>query len=66
MESINNNSYQAEKKVYTVKEIATILGISIRGAYDLCNKTVNFKVIRLGKKSIRVNKESFDQWFSDL
>ena len=45
--------------VYKVEEIAQILAISSRAAYNLCKSTKDFKVIRIGK-SIRVNKQSFD------
>ena len=49
--------------VYRVDEIAQLLAISNRAAYNLCNTTKDFKVIRLGT-SIRVSKQSFDDWFS--
>ena len=49
--------------VYKVEEIAQILAISSRAAYNLCNSTTDFKVIRIGK-SIRVNKQSFDNWLA--
>ena len=49
--------------VYRVEEIAQLLAISNRAAYNLCNTTKNFKVIRLGT-SIRVSKQSFDDWFA--
>ena len=45
--------------VYKVEEIAQILAISSRAAYNLCKSTKDFKVIRIGT-SIRVNKQSFD------
>jgi len=50
------------RKTYTVQEIAGFLGISIRSAYNLCESTVEFKVMRIGR-SVRVNKQSFDHWF---
>ena len=59
--SINQN--EPKKMVYTVKEISSMLGISLRSAYDLCNDTKKFEVVKLGAKSIRVKKESFDKWF---
>ncbi len=62
--SINNEG--PKKLVYTVKEISHMLGISLRSAYNLCNATKDFKIVKLGEKSIRVNKESFDCWFSGL
>ena len=49
--------------VYQVEEIAQLLAISNRAAYNLCNTTKDFKVIRLGT-SIRVSKQSFDDWFA--
>ena len=57
---------QADKLVplvYRVDEIAQLLAISNRAAYNLCNTTKDFKVIRLGT-SIRVSKQSFDDWFA--
>ena len=42
--------------------LAQLLAISNRAAYNLCNTTKDFKVIRLGT-SIRVSKQSFDDWF---
>ena len=52
-----------EPLVYRVAEIAQLLAISPRAAYNLCNTTKDFKVIRLGT-SIRVSKQSFDDWFA--
>lgn len=52
------------KEVYTVKEVAEILDISLRGAYNFVNATNEFKVLRIGK-SLRVNKLSFDKWLKD-
>ena len=49
--------------LYEVEEIAQLLAISNRAAYNLCNTTKDFKVIRLGT-SIRVSKQSFDDWFA--
>ena len=52
-----------EPLVYRVEEIAQILAISSRAAYNLCKSTKDFKVICIGK-SVRVNKQSFDNWFA--
>ena len=52
-----------ELLVYRVEEIAQILAISSRAAYNLCNTTKDFRVLRIGK-SVRVNKQSFDNWFA--
>ena len=49
------------KLVYTVEEIARILAISLRSAYNLCNSTPEFRVLRVGG-SIRIPKDSFDAW----
>ena len=49
--------------VYKVEEIAQILAISPRAAYNVCNTTKDFRVLRIGT-SIRVNKQSFDNWFA--
>ena len=51
------------KLVYTVEEIARMLAISLRSAYNLCNSTTNFRVLRVGG-SIRVPKDSFDAWLN--
>ena len=52
-----------EPLVYRVEEIAQILAISPRAAYNLCNTTKDFRVLRIGT-SIRVNKQSFDNWLA--
>ena len=52
-----------EPHVYRVEEIAQLLAISPRAAYNLCNTTKDFRVLRIGT-SIRVNKQSFDNWFA--
>ena len=49
------------KLVYTVEEIARMLAISLRSAYNLCNSTTEFRVLRVGG-SIRVPKDNFDAW----
>ena len=48
-----------EPLVYRVEEIVQLLAISPRAAYNLCNTTKDFRVLRIGT-SIRVNKQSFD------
>ena len=55
------NSPETTKLVYTVEEIARMLVISLRSAYNLCNSTTEFRVLRVGG-SIRVPKDSFDAW----
>ena len=49
------------KLMYTVEEIARMLAISLRSAYNLCNSTTEFRVLRAGG-SIRIPKDSFDAW----
>ena len=49
------------KLVYTVEEIARMLAISLRSAYNLCNSTTEFRVLRVGG-SIRIPKDRFDAW----
>ena len=51
------------KLVYTVEEIARMLAISLRSAYNLCNSTTEFRVLRVGG-SIRVPKDNFDAWLN--
>ena len=55
------DSLKATKLVYTVEEIAQMLAISLRSAYNLCNSTTEFRVLRVGG-SIRVPKDGFDAW----
>ena len=55
------DSPKTTKLVYTVEEIARMLAISLRSAYNLCNSTTEFRVLRVGG-SIRVPKDSFDAW----
>ena len=55
------DSPAATKLVYTVEEIAQMLSISLRSAYNLCSSTTEFRVLRVGG-SIRIPKDSFDAW----
>ena len=55
------DSLKAATLVYTVEEISQMLVISLRSAYNLCNSTTAFRVLRVGG-SIRVPKDSFDAW----
>ena len=57
------DSLKATTLVYTVEEIAQMLSISLRSAYNLCNRTTEFRVLRVGG-SIRVPKDSFDAWLN--
>ena len=55
------DSLEATTLVYTVEEIAQMLSISLRSAYNLCNSTTEFRVLRVGG-SIRIPKDGFDAW----
>ena len=57
------NSPETTKLVYTVEEIARMLAISLRSAYNLCNSTTEFRVLRVGG-SIRIPKDSFVAWLN--
>ena len=57
------DSLKATTLVYTVEEIAQMLSISLRSAYNLCNSTTEFRVLRVGG-SIRVPKDGFDAWLN--
>ncbi len=59
----NRNSSSNAQRTYTVEHIAQILGVSLRKAYSICEEAPEFKVIRLGKRCLRINKDSFDEWF---
>ena len=52
------------QRTYTAEQVAQILGISLRKAYDFCENTTEFKVLRLGKRCLRIHKDSFDKWLS--
>lgn len=54
----------SSQRTYTAEQVAEILGVSIRKAYYLCENTKDFKVIRLGKRCLRIHKESFDNWLN--
>jgi predicted DNA-binding transcriptional regulator AlpA len=59
-----SNCSISDQRTYTAEQVAQILGVSVRKAYYLCANTSEFKVIRLGKRCIRIHKESFDNWFN--
>ena len=52
-----------QRGAYTVKEIATILGISENATYTFI-KEGHFKVLRIGS-AIRIPKQFFDRWLLD-
>lgn len=49
-----------EKRTYTVKEIAGLLGVSDKVDYALV-RSGQFNCVRVGN-AIRVSKSSFDRW----
>ena len=57
------DSLKATPLVYTVEQVAQMLAISLRSAYNLCSSTTEFRVLRIGG-SIRVPKDSFDAWLN--
>lgn len=46
-----------------MENVARMLSISLRAAHNLCNTTTDFRVLCTGTR-IRVNKASFDAWFT--
>ena len=63
MEAVNSCN-ETVQRTYTAEQVSKILGVILRKAYDLCETTTEFKVLRLGKRCIRVHKESFDHWLN--
>ncbi len=61
---VNKMSRTDMRQTYTADQIADILGVSPRKAYEFCETTTDFRVLRLGKRSLRIHKGSFDQWFN--
>jgi excisionase family DNA binding protein len=66
MYNINTTHGEYDQRTYTVDQIARILGVSERKAYSLCETTTDFKVMRLGKRCLRIHKESFEQWLNKM
>jgi len=63
--NVNNSCSSSQvQQTYTAKDVAEILGVSLRTAYNLCETTKDFKVIRMGRRCLRIHKESFDKWFN--
>lgn len=60
----HNTCSNSGQRTYTAEQVAEILGVSVRKAYTLCEGTTDFKVIRLGKRCLRIHKESFDRWLN--
>ena len=53
-----------ERRIYTVDDIAQILGIGRTSAYILV-KEGHFKIVRIGN-AIRISKRPFDEWLDSL
>lgn len=51
-----------ERKTYTVKELAVVLGISLANAYNLV-KTEGFPRLMIGNK-ILIPREALDRWIN--
>ena len=64
MDNVNEIRGRTVQQTYTAEQIAEILGVSVRKAYNICETSKEFKIIRLGKRCLRIHKESFDQWFN--
>lgn len=54
----------AEKRTYSVQEVADILQISKSKAYAPCKQSL-FKTVKIGKY-VRVSKPSFDSWLDSV
>ena len=52
-----------EKKTYSVKETADILGLGVLAIYNLC-KTPGFPCIRVGKRII-IPCDRLDEWLTE-
>lgn len=66
MDDIKNTSQEkivSKKQTYTVNEIALLLNISKRSAYDLV-KSNQFAYVKVGR-TIRVSRMSFDKWLNE-
>ena len=61
----DSSAGECVQRTYTAEQVDQILGISLRKAYGLCETTTQFKVMRLGKRCLRIHKESFDKWLNE-
>lgn len=65
VEDVNDNFQAiADKRTYSVQEVADILQISRSMAYELCRRSL-FKTVKVGKY-VRVSKPSFDAWLDSI
>ncbi len=54
---------EVKRKVYTVEEVATMLGLSESYAYKLA-RSRKFPVLQLGRRIV-VPKEKFELWLNE-
>ncbi len=52
---------EMEPKVYTVPEVAALLGINLPRAYELTRQP-GFPAIRVSRRRIIIPKEAFHRW----
>ena len=53
-----------EKLVYTVPEVAKLLGINIVAAYELARRP-DFPAIRISPRRIVIPKQAFHKWLEE-
>lgn len=61
------NGCKKEQYTYTADQVREILNCSEHYVYDLCKQAEDeglFRVIRTGKRFVRIHKQSFDRWFN--
>lgn len=56
-------SANQEKRVYTVNEVAAVLGVSTNTVYKLVKEKA-FVSVKVGR-DIRISKASFDAWLTN-
>ena len=59
-----NNGQNTEKVAVSVKEMASMLGISVPRAYDL-TKRKGFPAIRVSERRIIIPVEALNRWLSE-
>ena len=64
MEMASEKPAISEKRTYTVQEVADILGISRKHAYEYIGKIPEIRSVRIGA-TIRISKKSFDTWLDE-
>jgi excisionase family DNA binding protein len=56
---------EMEPKVYTVPEVAALLGINLPRAYELTRQP-GFPAIRISRRRIIIPKEAFHRWLEQV